>query len=256
MMAPNELDTMMRTLAFLPLLTYPDASSAKFVINAMAIVKYLDAQLDVQSILVDIPDVSNALSGILLDLPKMIREAEHKSRTAGLNLLATVKQAAAEAEIIVSTEETTAPLAGLAEVAALRARYCDIALMEWSSVTSMAREVAEEVLFESGRPIMLLPASETIDAVDHVMIAWDGTRVAARAVADAQPFLQSAKRISIVTVLDEKPIYDKSTGERLALTLKRRGLDVNTANREVCGAWACAAATTRTFGPGILSLFV
>ena len=213
----------MRTLGFLPLLTYPDASSEKFVSNAMAVAKHLDADVRTQCIYVDIPDVSNALSGILLNVPEMIRQAENKSRTAGKKLLEAVKKAAADAGVSVTSNETNAPPAGIGEVAASQARYSDLSLMEWDTADSSARVVAEEVLFGSGRPVVLLPSSMTVDVIDHVMIAWDGSQVAARAVADATPFLLRAKQISVATVLDEKPV-DKNIGERLALALQRRGL--------------------------------
>lgn len=214
----------MRTLGFLPLLTYPDASSEKFVMNAIAVAKHLDADVCAQCIYVDIPDVSNAFSSVLLNVPEMIREAENKSRKAGEKLLEAVAKAATEADVSVTTEETNAPPYGIGEVAASQARYSDLSLMEWQAADSATRVIAEEVLFGSGRPVVLFPSSMTFNAVDHVIIAWDGSRVAARALADATPFLERAKRISVVTVLDEKPIHDKTIGERLALTLNRRGL--------------------------------
>lgn len=171
----------MRTLGFVPLLTHPDASSEKFVMNAMAVAKHLDADVYAQCIYVDIPDVSNAFSGVLLNVPEMIREAENKSRKAGEKLLEAVAKAATEADVSVTTEETNAPPYGIGEVAASQARYGDLSMMEWDTAGSSARVVAEEVLFSSGRPVVLLPTSMTVGVIDHIMIAWDGSRVAARA---------------------------------------------------------------------------
>ena len=213
----------MRPLGFLPLLTYPDASSEKLVMNAIAVAKHLDLDVRAQCIYVDIPDVSNAVSGILLNVPQMIREAENKSRAAGKKLLDALRTAAAEAGVSITVDEIDAPPAAIGEVAASQARYSDLALMEWDAADSSVRVIAEEVLFSSGRPVVLLPSSVTVEVIDHVMIAWDGSRVAARALADATPFLLRAKRISVATVLDEKPI-DETIGERLALALQRRGL--------------------------------
>jgi nucleotide-binding universal stress UspA family protein len=214
---------MMRTLGFLPLLTYPDASSEKLVTNAIAVAKQLDLDLHAHCIYVDIPDVNSALSGILLNVPEMIREAEFKSRAAGKQLLEALRTAAAEAGVSVTTDEIYAPPSSIGECAVSQARYGDLSLMEWDAANSSTRLIVEEVLFSSGRPVMLLPSSMSIDVIDHVMIAWDGSRVAARALADAAPFLLRAKRISIATVLDEKPL-DKNIGERLELALQRRGL--------------------------------
>ncbi|WP_457300146.1 universal stress protein [Phyllobacterium sp. P5_D12] len=134
-----------------------------------------------------------------------------------------LRTAAVKAGVSVTTDETNGPPSGIGEIAASQARYGDLSLMEWDASASSTRLVAEAVLFGSGRPVVLLPSSMTVGVIDHVMIAWDGSRVAARALADATPFLMRAKRISVATVLDEKPI-DKNIGERLAFALQRRGL--------------------------------
>ena len=64
-------------------------------------------------------------------------------------------------------------------------------------------------------------------AFGHVVIAWDGSRAAARAVADARPFLERASLVSVVTVTDEKQIAEQDGGETLARGLRERGLAVD-----------------------------
>jgi nucleotide-binding universal stress UspA family protein len=83
---------------------------------------------------------------------------------------------------------------------------------------------AEAVVFGSGRPTILVPELAQPGPVDHVAIAWDGSRVAARAVADAAPMLQRAAKISVLTVVGEKPLSEKDPGVRLAASLQKRGL--------------------------------
>jgi nucleotide-binding universal stress UspA family protein len=83
---------------------------------------------------------------------------------------------------------------------------------------------AEAVIFGSGRPTILLPELTQAGNIDHIAIAWDGSRVAARAVADASLLLQRAKMISVLTVVDEKPLPEKDPGERLAARLRKSGL--------------------------------
>ena len=214
----------MKLEALVPLVTYPEASSEKVASNAVNIARHLGADLHALALNVNIPDVSNALSGLLLNLPEMIRAAEANSRVRGLALLAAVKAKAAEAGIAVTTSEIAAPPAEFGTVAALHARYHDLSLIGWESNNPAGRMTAEGLVFGSGRPVVLLPESADVGAIDRVMIAWDGSRVAARALADAQPFLQRAEWISVVTVLDEKPIREKDIGERLAMTLQQRGL--------------------------------
>ena len=214
----------MKLVASLSLATYPDANSSKIVPNAVALVKQIDAALHAMAIDVDIPDVSNALSSYFLDLPHQIQEAEATSRKRGSDLLEAIAQEAARSGVTVTTQELTAPPALMGDVAAKHSRYFDLCLVGWEPANQTARMIAEAILFGSGRPTLLLPESVDVGLLGHVVIAWDGSRVAARAVADARAFLERASMITVVTVTDEKPLPAQRIGERLALGLKTRGL--------------------------------
>ncbi|TIX88324.1 MAG: universal stress protein, partial [Mesorhizobium sp.] len=67
---------MMKPMVSLSLATYPEANTPKTASNAVAVARRIGATLHAVAINVDIPDVSNALSSFLLDLPNKIREAE------------------------------------------------------------------------------------------------------------------------------------------------------------------------------------
>jgi nucleotide-binding universal stress UspA family protein len=100
---------------------------------------------------------------------------------------------------------------------------------------------AEAVVFGSGRPTILVPELAQPRPFDHVAIAWDGSRVAARAVADAAPLLQRATKISVLTVVGEKPLPEKDPGARLAGSLQKRGLSAEAVE---IGAEDCPISTT------------
>ena len=212
----------MKPLAFLPLVTYPDPNSEAVAANAVAIAAQLGAELHALAVNVDIPDVSNALSKFLLNMPEMVRNAEALSRKRGEELLAAVEKQASLAGVSVTTERAAAAFALLGDAAAMHARYFDISLVGWEAGNTTSRVTAEAVIFGSGRPTILLPELSAVDSLDHVAVAWDGSRVAARAVADAGPFFERASRLSILTVLDEKPLHEKDAGERLAAGLRKR----------------------------------
>jgi hypothetical protein len=57
-------------------------------------------------------------------------------------------------------------------------------------------------------------------------VAWDFSRAAARAVSDAMPLLEKAKKVRIVTVLNEKRLDPKHSAEELAKNLSRHRIDV------------------------------
>ena len=63
----------------------------------------------------------------------------------------------------------------------------------------------------------------TSKSIDHVAIAWDASRVAARAVADLIPLLASDCRIAVLTVRDEKPLPSHDIAEALSASLTQRG---------------------------------
>ena len=59
----------------------------------------------------------------------------------------------------------------------------------------------EEILVNCGRPVLMVPYIGTFDAAGRrVLIAWDGSREAVRAVNDALPILHPAKRVTLMTV--------------------------------------------------------
>ena len=214
----------MQLHAFIPLVTYPDAVADGVATHVVSFAEALGASIHALAINVDIPDVSNALSKILLDTPVMIRQAEAASRKRGEDLVAAIKAKASAAGVNVTTDHLVAPPALLGDTAAMRARYFDLSLLGWEPDNATSRMTAEAVVFGSGRPTILLPERAAVGKIDHVAIAWDGSRVAARAVADARFLLEHAERISVLTVPDEKPLKDKDAGGRLVEALGRQGL--------------------------------
>src|SRR6185312_16316140 len=88
--------------------------------------------------------------------------------------------------------------------------------------------LAEAIIFGSGRPTLVLPeiSRPKPPRLDHVIVAWDFSRPAARAVADAIPLLEKAKRVHILTVTNEKAIDSNRSSAELARNLARHGIDV------------------------------
>ena len=85
----------------------------------------------------------------------------------------------------------------------------------------------EALLFESGRPVLFLPPSGMLASpVARVLIAWDGSREASRAVHDAMPFLKGAQSVTLVIVdPDRLPDIDAPlAGTDIAAHLSRHGV--------------------------------
>lgn len=64
----------------------------------------------------------------------------------------------------------------------------------------VTEEMFTAAIYSTGRPTMIVPDRLVGDPLEHVVIAWNGSLQAARAVAGAMPMLRIAKRVSIFTV--------------------------------------------------------
>jgi nucleotide-binding universal stress UspA family protein len=85
------------------------------------------------------------------------------------------------------------------------------------------RGIAEHVLFESGRPMIVVPKAYSGSfACDRIVVAWDFSRTAARALFDAHPFLSRASEVTVVTATDDKEFNNRLSGDRLINALARR----------------------------------
>ena len=91
-----------------------------------------------------------------------------------------------------------------------------------SSHASYDNHIPQEILFNSGGPMLMVPYIHKgpLDA-QHVGIAWDGSRLAARAWRDALPFLMSAKAVTVIAVNEHA---GEASSDRLVSHLTRRGI--------------------------------
>jgi len=88
--------------------------------------------------------------------------------------------------------------------------------------------VDEGVLFESGRPVVFVPfIHQGGMKLTHVMVCWDGSRAATRAIADSLPLLKKAKTVEIVIVAGKPAKSDDVPGADLGQHLARHGLKVD-----------------------------
>lgn len=110
------------------------------------------------------------------------------------------------------------------------ARYADLCILGAeapASSTSAGYRFSEEMLFISGRPVLLLPESAvgtTLGA--RVAIAWNSSRSAARALNDAMPLLERSESVTVITV-NPRDSIDARGGlpvERLLEHLRRHGI--------------------------------
>lgn len=90
----------------------------------------------------------------------------------------------------------------------------------------MRELLIETVLFESGVPVLLVPyiGTKTTEP-ENVLIGWDGSSTASRAVHASLPILEKAKKITVL-VVNKKATSDMQPGADLANYLARHDLNV------------------------------
>ena len=107
------------------------------------------------------------------------------------------------------------------------ARLADLSMVPIKPHDGQSEEVAERLIFESGRPILIFPEESAADlpvVFDRVMIAWDHTAPAARAVADALPLLEDAADVRVVTATDNRTQAEMESGAALVRHLAEHGI--------------------------------
>jgi nucleotide-binding universal stress UspA family protein len=120
----------------------------------------------------------------------------------------------------------------VADALATNARYADLVILgqyDPDDPASGPRYLPEEVILGSGRPALLVPyIGPAATFGERVMVAWDASREAARAVNDALPLLERAKAVGVVTVNPrEQPFgHGEEPGADIGLHLARHGIKV------------------------------
>ena len=208
--------------AYLPLETYPECAPDDAILATVAFAAALRCTVHVTTFAVIIPQIMSPLGRLLLDVPGLVHTAEEKSRADCLRLHDLVrKPAGSPAKVDVSTRPVM--LGAAFDAAAAEARCYDLSVIPWFGGTALAQDMAQAVVFGSGRPTILVPPSARPAPLDHIAIAWDGSRVAARALWDAIALLPENGRLTVLTIHGEKPLSEPDLAQSLASSLERRG---------------------------------
>jgi nucleotide-binding universal stress UspA family protein len=190
---------------------------------AVSVAAALDAQITGIAFVFDAVIPDGVMGSIPVEMIEMQREESSKeAQTATERFAARAKSAG----IPVETRVLDANLGGAATLFGAIARRFDLAV-----VTQARREggasaalMIEAALFESGRPVIMVPYIQKEGlTLDHVLACWDGSRTAARAIADAMPFLERAKTVELLMVGEDRK-QDEIAGATMIAHLARHGI--------------------------------
>jgi nucleotide-binding universal stress UspA family protein len=84
------------------------------------------------------------------------------------------------------------------------ARRFDLSIVLQPRASGIGEDaILDGALFDTGRPTLVVPYIQQQGlSLDRVLVCWDGSRAAARAIGDAMPFLARAKDVNILTIAD------------------------------------------------------
>ena len=210
---------------FLPLVGEPDAAAIAAIDKCVAVAGGLGARVSALAIEEDIP------------IRPMVTVSNDLDNTAAVDAVRSVSDARgllkafdnAAIRFGVRNEQTLIRLsaADIPGNFAVCARIRDLSLVPVKADDVRSEKIVERLIFESGSPILMCPqefAGDLPVSFDDVVIAWDHTAPAARAVADALPMLQSAARVRIVTATDDNTNAELVSGAALVSHLAEHGI--------------------------------
>lgn len=183
-----------------------------------------DARLSAALCHVHIPAISNVLADMVASVGDAIAAANAQSNSNAKALLqqfaAIVGPARMGEEILIECQSMVTP-----RDLAARARAYDLTILPKYGHPE-TDFVAEGLVFESGRPVLLLPQpGGSDDGFESIVIGWDGSRAGARALADAMPFCQRARSVELAAVTEDKPLGNGPSLSDARRHLASHGID-------------------------------
>jgi nucleotide-binding universal stress UspA family protein len=201
---------------------YPDKTPADAIEQAVQFAVLFGGKATALACRVQISFHSNWLAEHLVGLSAWVAQEERRSLTQGREALAEFTERAKEAGVFQDAvlEHTDLYLVG--EHLTGRARTRDLCIVSLDG-SGQRGDVAQSVIFGSGRPVLVLGDCRP-PSLNTVVLAWDGSRSAARAMGDAMPALARAGSVRVVTIVNEKAAATHGLGREVLRHLSAHGV--------------------------------
>ena len=124
----------------------------------------------------------------------------------------------------------------VAEVVSLHTRYADLIVVgqtDPSENSGRAADVSVKTLMTSGRPLLVVPFAGSFGTLgQNVLVGWNASGEAARAINDALPILQAAKKVTVLAINPRRGIGGDGDvpAADIALHLARHGVKAEAAH--------------------------
>lgn len=105
-----------------------------------------------------------------------------------------------------------------------RARFADLVVIAQAPQIGEMRGLTGALAFTSGAPVLVAPASTAAKPFDTIVVAWNGSREARRALDESLGFLKAAGRVYVVVIDDGSCAVTDADGKALLRRLARHGV--------------------------------
>jgi nucleotide-binding universal stress UspA family protein len=237
-------------MTFKDLLVYIDQrpAAAARLEAALTLATAFDAHLTALHLIAEpfVPSGTGSMSG--LHLPEeLIRQHIAQAEAEAESILTQARDAAAARGVTIAVRRESGPLDRLPNLLARYARHADLTLVGQPDLETGGVDdaiLAEAAFVDSGRPALVVPRDQPVHLPPRrAVIAWDGSREAARAMGEAIPLLRAAETTTVLIVdgHDASSHPGERPGTEVATHLGRHGIRAEV--REVASGSAGVADT-------------
>lgn len=123
----------------------------------------------------------------------------------------------------------------------LQARYADLAVISQTDrdeINPALADLPQYVALNCARPVLIVPHAGQFSQVGQkILVAWDGSSEATRAVTGALPLLQGARQVEVVVINPDaqEGVHGAQPGADIALYLARHGIKVAVTQKTTSG---------------------
>jgi nucleotide-binding universal stress UspA family protein len=201
-----------------------DAACPSRVEVAARLATWHDAHLTGLHVMASMPIPRYAAIGLLPQVHELLERQLRESAEQARHLFDNAVRAAGASRV-----EWRAREGDILGIARLHGRYFDLVVVgqgiDVDDPTGALAVLPEELVLSIGRPVLVVPRYGAFPALgDHVLVGWNGSREAARAVNDALPLLHRAQKVTVLSI-DPRDYPDQRVpGADITLHLARHGV--------------------------------
>ena len=213
-----------QTLLHVP--TFPDPAADTLLEGAVRITALLGSNLTVQVPQLD-SDPSTfrpMMGGFVADYMQVMAEIAADSEKNAAQACEKLTKLCSEQKVALDLRRSLTRLEVPARDLVDLTRLHDMTIMPAPGPDTMNYRLIHAAIFQSGRPVLFLPAGRSLTRPGRVVVGWDFSREAARALKDALPLLTLADEIHFVTVTDDKDVSTTAVTADLEKFMHAHGL--------------------------------